>query len=98
MKEPLSDGQYGRRIGRCLLGIAVFVMGLTVFLFIVAPGFMEPMFVPDSYRYGTIGLFFVGVVGQVGGFIWMLRIHRANPEPDQHAWRYQRLPGPAPRR
>jgi hypothetical protein len=98
MKEPLSDGQYGRRIGRCLLAIALLTIGLTWFLFIAAPGFMEPMFVPTAWRYAGLGSLLIAVFGQVGGFLWMLRLHRANPEPDQHAWRYQRFPGPVPRR
>jgi hypothetical protein len=96
MSEPLSDGQRGRRIGRALLALALLAIALDWFLFIAAPGFMEPMFAPTGLAAPL--LFCIGVGGQVGGFLWMLRIHRANPEPDQHAWRYQRFPGPAPRR
>jgi hypothetical protein len=98
MKEPLSDGQRGRRIGRALLAVALLAIAVDWFLFIAAPGFMEPMFIPRFHRWLGRGILLLGVVGQVGGCVWMLRIHRANPEPDQHAWRYQRFPGPAPRR
>jgi hypothetical protein len=31
----------------------------------------------------------VAVVLIVVGLIWMIRIHRADPEPDQRAWRYR---------
>jgi len=30
-------------------------------------------------------------VAQVAGLVWMIRIHRGDPEPDQHAWRYREL-------
>jgi hypothetical protein len=31
----------------------------------------------------------LGVVGPIVGLVWMIRIYRADPEPDQHAWRYR---------
>ena len=31
----------------------------------------------------------MGVVGIIVGLVWMIRIYRADPEPDQHAWRYR---------
>jgi hypothetical protein len=31
----------------------------------------------------------LGVMGVIVGLAWMVRIYRADPEPDQHAWRYR---------
>ena len=41
---------------------------------------------PPVWTYLFYGL---GVVGVIGGLAWMIRIYRADPEPDQHAWRYR---------
>ena len=44
-------------------------------------------------RGARIGLLFPGVplaaAGILIGFTWMVRIYRADPEPDQRAWRYR---------
>ena len=31
----------------------------------------------------------LGFVGLLIGCMWMVRIYRANPEPDQRSWRYR---------
>jgi hypothetical protein len=31
----------------------------------------------------------VGAAGIIVGFAWMIRIYRADPEPDQRVWRYR---------
>jgi hypothetical protein len=88
--SPLSDGQYGRRVGRALLVIALVTFGLEGFLFVAAPGFMEPMFGPTGiWRYAGLALVGLAVLTQFGAFYVMLRIHRANPEPDHRNWRYR---------
>ena len=97
MSDAPTRGQHGRETGRLLLSFAalLIVLGQPI-LWAIGPADFDPMF---GYQGAILGVpVVVGIVGQVGGFVWMLRIHRANPEPDQHAWRYQRFPGPAPRR
>lgn len=64
-----------------LAAFLAFVVG--PFLFIAAPGFMGP---PPPFEQLSRG---VGVLGLVVGFAWMIRIYRADPEPDQRSWRYR---------
>jgi hypothetical protein len=59
-------------------------------LFFLAPGPYEPSFGlhygPDWAALATIAL---AAAGTLGGLGWMIRIYRADPEPDQAAWRYR---------
>jgi hypothetical protein len=65
---------------------AFFAIGFAVFLWIAQPGSIGPMF-----RNGTAeaAIAVVAIVGVSVGLVWMIRIYRANPEPDQRAWRYR---------
>lgn len=63
-----------------LLG-GVVALFLGPFWFVASPGWMGGG--PDP-RWMLAGLA-VGILG----FAWMVRIYRADPEPDQHAWRYR---------
>ena len=78
-----------------LLAIAIGVVLADAFLFLAAPKFMggEPMFINPSGDRGGVpsSLVVLGVVAVliVVGLVWMIRIHRADPEPDHHAWRYR---------
>ncbi len=94
-RREVTQGQRGRWIGRLLLAGAVGVVAVDAFLYVAAPKFMggEPMFINpggsgDGVPSGVI-LLGVVVVMIVVGLVWMIRIHRADPEPDQHAWRYR---------
>jgi hypothetical protein len=83
----MTPGQRGRRIGRAIIALAVVVgIILPAWLFVAAPGHM-------GGDWGTplwySALPWVGMVGVVVGLVWMVRIHRADPEPDQKAWRYR---------
>jgi hypothetical protein len=79
----LSDGQYGRRVGRALLVIALVIIALGAFFVVAKPGFMGG---PGPWD-GWVEM--AGATGLLVGFFWMLRIHRANPEPDHRNWRYR---------
>ncbi len=74
-----------------MIALTVMFIFLGVFLFVAAPGTMGgPMFrVPFWYDALYDDLYVLGVVGTIVGLVWMVRIHRADPEPDQHAWRYR---------
>lgn len=65
-----------------------FVAGilLPAFLFVAAPGSHEPMFGWSPWYHAAPA---VGFVGNIVGLAWMVRIYRAEAEPDQHAWRYR---------
>jgi Flp pilus assembly protein TadB len=56
------------------------------------PGHIGPMFAnprPPSPDWGVL-ILALGFIGVAVGSIWMFRIARDDPEPDQHAWRYRR--------
>lgn len=85
----MTRGQRGRRIGRALIAVAVGLTAATALLLVAAPHGPSPMFVPGWLEIATMGLYGVAITGLVVGLVWMIRIHRANPEPDQRAWRYR---------
>ncbi len=82
----MTRGRRGRDLAKVELAIAA-ITGFVIapFLFVFAPGSLGPP-PPDLPLVGFGGL---GAAGIVIGFIWMVRIYRANPEPDQGAWRYR---------
>lgn len=75
-----------------MIAIAVLAIGGAVLALIAAPGSMGGG-IGDGPQIGPIpvGMFLplVGIGGVIIGLAWMIRIHRADPEPDQHAWRYR---------
>lgn len=82
----VARGRRGRTIGRAMIIFAALVLPASVLiLFIAAPGFTG----------GSIGatepppIELVGAAIYILGLGWMIRIYRANPEPDQGAWRYR---------
>jgi hypothetical protein len=74
-------------MGQAMIALVVLVILYTAFLYVSAPGFIGPM-LPEppvwSYAFAAIG-----VLGLIVGLVWMVRIYRGDPEPDQHAWRYR---------
>jgi hypothetical protein len=82
----MTRGQLGRSLARVELAVAAFSgFVLAPFLFLAQPGFMGPP-LPD---WQIIGPLVVAAAGILIGFTWMVRIYRADPEPDQRAWRYR---------
>src|SRR5690349_19874503 len=82
---PMTRGQQGRRIGRAMIGLTIVLVIVAAIVWVADP---KPMFgatIP-SWPFTPPLL---GVIGMIVGLAWMIRIHRANPEPDQHAWRYR---------
>ena len=84
----MTRGQLGRSLARVELGVAAGT-GFVVapLLYIAAPGGMEPMFYEHVWQ--ETALTGLGFAGLLIGFIWMVRIDRTDPEPDQRAWRYR---------
>ena len=84
----MARGQRGRELARLELAFAG-IMGFVVapFLYVAAPGTLEPMFYTTPWQ--ETALLVVGAAGLLIGFLWMVRIYRTNPEPDQEAWRYR---------
>ena len=88
----MTKGQRGRANAKLELGLAGFIIFvLEPFLFIAAPRYMGG---PMSGPIGTTGLLitvlpFAAYAAQLIALAWMVRIYRADPEPDQDAWRYR---------
>lgn len=84
----MTRGQIGRHLARAELVVAAFSgFVLAPFLYVAAPGTIEPMFwAPEWQETALAG---IAVAGILIGFTWMVRIYRADPEPDQRVWRYR---------
>jgi hypothetical protein len=87
---PPISGRRGREIAQVELLLAgIFVFVLEPFLYIAAPGFMDPTFsLGSQLRLDQVVLVAGAVVAQLGGFAWMIRIYRADPEAGERTWRY----------
>jgi hypothetical protein len=81
--RPRPDVQASRRMSRLLLGVAIGYILLAVVLWVGRPGFM------GSDGGAQLGADAAGLATMLFGLGWMIRIYRADPEPDDPAWRYR---------
>ena len=70
-----------------MIALALLCIAITAFLFISTPTFIGPMFLDHPIWWDVLPA--LAVVGVIVGLVWMVRIYRADPEPDQKAWRYR---------
>jgi hypothetical protein len=87
MEESNARALRGRRLARLMFVPAVMALAVPAFFFIAAPNFTG-MSLQEAGAL-DVALPFVGVAGLVVGFIWMVRIFRADPEPKTKGWRYR---------
>jgi hypothetical protein len=90
--KRLEGLQRPRAQARLLLCVGLFALPVGALTWLIAPGFMEPMFMnPGSHDFrGPI--FLLGIVGLVIGELLMYRVYRTYAvdfEPDQGPWRYR---------
>ena len=71
-----------------MIWLAVIAISGTAFVTLFPfPQLTGPMFLePPVWSKVLTAL---AVVGVIVGLVWMVRIYRADPEPDQKAWRYR---------
>ncbi len=85
--------QRARYLARLELTIALLASGFTAFLFFAAASSGgSPMYVSDEpppFLAGQMVTRVLGIVGVIFGLVWMVRIYRADPEPDQRNWLYR---------
>jgi hypothetical protein len=83
MQSSNARARRGRRLARNMFAAAIFTLLLSAFLIVAAPNSMGG----GSPGPGPAAL--IGVVGLAVGILWMVRILRADPEPDAKSWRYR---------
>ena len=87
MAESNARAKRGRALGRMMILGALVVLAIPAFFFIAAPNFTGmTLHEPGAL---LVALPLVGVAGLVIGFVWMVRIFRADAEPDAKSWRYR---------
>jgi hypothetical protein len=81
--------QRARELARLEFALAVGVCLMAPLLWIAAPGEIGPMFTSWLYDRLVQLIPLLGIAGTIVGLVLMIRIYRADPEPDQRAWRYR---------
>jgi len=81
-------GLRGRRLARLMLAIAIGLDTFVALLFLNAPHTMEPPYTEPPSVVGWL-VPAVGVVANVLGLVWMIRIYPAFREP-RAFWRFRR--------
>jgi hypothetical protein len=81
----MTRGRRGRELAKFEFAAAILAIVATGFVFVAAPGFMGG----GPPEWLTVGSWIVALAGVAVGLVWMIRIYRADPEPDQRAWRYR---------
>ena len=82
------DVEAARGTARAMLMLVILLGALALFLWLAAPGFSGGgmMYEPPWYE---VALPWAGPAIYLIGLGWMIRIYRANPEPDETTWRYR---------
>ena len=87
MAESNARAKRGRALGRMMILGALVVLAIPAFFFVATPNFtVMSLHEPGALQ---VALPLVGVAGLVIGFVWMVRIFRADAEPDAKSWRYR---------
>jgi protein-S-isoprenylcysteine O-methyltransferase Ste14 len=88
MAQSNAKARRGREIARVLVTAVLVLLAFVAFLFLNMPNTIGPLFEPRLTDWIVPGL---GILGILVGLGWMVRIFRADPEPDSSAWRYRDL-------
>ena len=83
-------GLRGRRLARLMLAIAIGLDSFVVLLFLNWPHTSGPMYAEPPDRLVMWLIPAVGVVVNVIGLAWMIRIYRSDPEAHPSFWRFRR--------
>ena len=79
--------QSARFLIRAELAIALATPLIIAFLYVAAPGTIEPMFWKPPLLVALAP--WAGGIGLVVGIAWMVRLSRPDPEPGERTWRYR---------
>jgi hypothetical protein len=86
MAQSNAKARRGREIARGLVTAVLVALAFVVILFLNLPNRTGPLFEPRLIEWIAPG---TGILGILVGLAWMVRILRADPEPDTFAWRYR---------
>jgi hypothetical protein len=85
MAESNAKARRGRASARSLFAAVLILLAFVAFLFLSLPNTFGH-FEPGLIEWIAPG---VGILGILVGLAWMVRILRADPEPDSSTWRYR---------
>jgi type IV secretory pathway TrbD component len=88
MAQSNAKARRGRRIARLIFAEGVSFVPVAGFVMIIAASNQRGSLIADPGLTPWIAPSF-GVLGILVGLAWMVRILRADPEPDSSAWRYR---------
>jgi cytochrome bd-type quinol oxidase subunit 2 len=87
MQESNARARRGRALGRMMIFVVFVVVAFMALVWIASPNFIGGVYDPGPLWFIVPA---IGIVGLVGGLIWMVRIFRADPEPEgAKGWRYR---------
>ncbi len=86
MAESNAKARRGRASARSLFAVVIVLVTFVAFLFLSLPNMIRGYFEPGLIVLIAPGL---GILGVMVGLAWMIRILRADPEPDSSSWRYR---------
>jgi hypothetical protein len=86
MAQSNEKARRGRASARALFTAVLILLAFVAFLFLSLPHTFHPYFEPGLMEWIAPG---IGILGILVGLAWMVRILRADPEPDSSAWRYR---------
>jgi hypothetical protein len=82
------DGLAGRAVAKHMIIFAVLLPVAILLAWVAQPGHMGGgMF--DAPPWYEVALPWAGAIGYLVGLGWMIRIYRADPEPEEPTWRYR---------
>ncbi len=82
-------GIRGRQMARWMFVVAIVPFVLVGLLFATAPNMIGPMITEPPSSWVSIALVGIGIAMAIIGFVWMVRIYRANPEAHPSSWRFR---------
>ena len=80
------DGLRGKAVARAMIVFALLLPLGILFVWIAQPGFTGGGL---SQPWYVTALPWIALAGYAIGLAWMIRIYRADPEPDRSIWRYR---------
>jgi hypothetical protein len=89
MAQSNAKARRGRTSARGLFAAGLVVLAFVTLLLLNLPSAIGPLLEPGLIEWIAPGMGILGILGILVGLAWMVRILRADPEPDSSAWRYR---------